>query len=90
MPLFKIYAGLGGGMGGAEYVETSEFQDEANAMDYAWQVAMECYDDMAGLYGLLSMEEIAEENPDEDEDYIQELYEAEAESWIDYYVEEVK
>lgn len=55
MKKFKIYAGLGGGFGGADYIDTLEFNNKDEALDYAYQEAV----------------------------YIKE-------SWIEYYVEEVK
>lgn len=90
MPKYRIYAGLGGGFGGAEYIETSEFQDEEQAMLYAWEAAMEVYDGYAGMYGISSYEELAEEYPDYGDDELEDMYLEEAESWLDYYVEEIE
>ena len=89
MPRFKIYAGLGGGFGGANFIEEDEFQDEEQAMLYAWEVAMEVYDTYAGMYGIPSYEELAEEYPDYTEDELEDMYLGDAEVWLDYHVEEV-
>ena len=41
MPKFKIYAGLSGGFGGAQYHCTDDFIDRADAERYARELAME-------------------------------------------------
>ena len=90
---YRIYAGLGGSFGGANYIETKEFRSEEEAAEYAYECALEVYDSYEGLNGLPSMQDIADENDldlDNSEDQIiaQEMYNEEVEGWLDYYVEE--
>lgn len=81
---WKIYAGLGGGFGGAHYKETISCTKE-EAEDYAYQAAIEEYESHEGSHGLRTLEEIMEEEG-YDEEEAQELYNDERESWLDYYV----
>lgn len=92
MPWFKIYAGLGGGFGGANYVDTIECETQDEAMEIACQSAIEEYESYEGNHGLLSWDECREdliesgwEDPS-DED-VNDQYNEEIESWIDYYVD---
>lgn len=85
---YNIYAGLVGGFGGAEYQGTDEFDNMDDAVDVAYQIAAEMYDERVGCYGLRSLEDIAiEEGLDEEEDEleIESIYIEERESWIEYY-----
>lgn len=84
MAQYKIYAGLGGGFGGAQYIGTETFETEQAA-----------YDSYEGLHGLTSYNDIYE-NPedyglDEDatEEEIEDAFSNERESWIEYYVKKV-
>lgn len=86
MPEFKIYAGLNGGFGGAEYIETLEFDTESEATDYAYDLAVQEYEGYIGNYGLRSIEDIMEED-EASEDEAQEIYEEEMDSWLDFFVE---
>ena len=43
MGYYKIYAGLSGGFGGANYIDTLEFENEDAANDYAFESACELY-----------------------------------------------
>lgn len=86
---FKIYAGLGGGFGGAIYIETEDFDSENEAGEEAWRHAIDEYDSYGGLHGLRGVIEIMEED-DVNEDEAYEIYEEERESWLDYYVVEAK
>lgn len=52
MPKFKIYAGLSGGFGGAQYHCTDDFIDHADAERYARELAMEEYESYGGYHGL--------------------------------------
>lgn len=95
MKKFKIYAGLGGGFGGADYVGTLEFDNRDEALNYAYQEATDIYESYEGTNGILSMEEIEEdlrkswgEEPGDDD--VRECYLEELEYWIEYYVEEVE
>ena len=92
MPGFKSYTGLGGGCGGADYVDTVECDHPDEAMEIARQSAIEEYESYEGNYGLLDWEGCREdliesgwEDPS-DEDIVDRYYE-EIESWIDYYVD---
>lgn len=89
MPKYEIYAGLGGGFGGANYEETLEFENEDEAEDYAWECACQQYEGYAGLHGLRSVDQIVEEN-EVDKEEAEIIYSEERESWLDYYAKEVK
>lgn len=95
MAKYRLYAGLGGGFGGAHYEGTYEFEHEEDAMQTAHQLAVEEYQSYEGLHGLLDWgdcEEDCHENgfitDDMDEDeagcVVDEMYNEEIESWIDY------
>ncbi len=103
MKRFKIYSGLGGGFGGAQYQETKEFENESEASDYAYTLACEEYDSYSESYGLITTEEALEEagqniersdfKTDEGYDdaidrYVANIFSEDREEWIDYYVEE--
>ena len=97
MERFHLYAGLGGGFGGAHYCETIEAEDIDEAREFAYQLAIEEYQSYEGCHGILSWAEcyedavesgfIDEESMTEDEihDYIDERYQEEIEGWIEYY-----
>ena len=61
MPKFKIYAGLSGGFGGAQYHGTYEFTDAQEADRYAYELALEEYESYAGCHGLSSWYDVREE-----------------------------
>lgn len=87
---YNIYAGLGGSFGGAQYHCTGDFNDEDEATQYAFELAVEEYESYEGHYGIKSWYDIAEEvelNPDDpdNEEEIDDLYNEERESWIEYY-----
>ncbi len=93
MPKYKIYYGLGGSFGGAKYDSTEEFDNQDEAMDYAYDQAVEQY----GRYSYSGLkthkqvkEEILEEYPDANEDDIDEAYNEEMERWLSYKVELVE
>ena len=92
MTKYKIYAGLGGGFGGAQYISTEECETESEALDIAYQAACEDYESFAGTRGLRTFEEIAEDegldlNDPDDYDYVNDVYQDELEGWITYHVE---
>ena len=67
MARYNIYAGLGGGFGGANYIETAEFASEEDAMSAAEATAREVYESYSGLHGLFDADEYMEEQyPDFD------------------------
>ena len=89
---YEIYAGLGGGFGGALYEGTCENVTEKEAMDEAYRLSLEVYDSYAGSNGLPSLEDIFcdfeyygfEEQPTEEEAL--EVLQETIEGWLDYYV----
>jgi hypothetical protein len=81
---WKIYSGLGGGFGGAQYVETFS-GSEAEAEKVAYNRAIEEYESYEGLHGLRTSDQIEEEDG-VDADEAERIYEEERESWLDYYV----
>ena len=89
MPFYKIYAGLGGGFGGADYIATEEFDNEEDAEQYAFEQAVEEYQSYEGLRGLFNREEAIEENPDLTEEDLDDLEREDMESWIEYWVKEI-
>lgn len=97
MAQYKIYAGLSGGFGGAQYIETVDASSAEEALEMAYEYAVDEYESYEGLYGLATYEDVAD-NPSEygldedcqDEEYLLEAYEEERNDWLDYYVEEVK
>ncbi len=87
---YKIFHGLGGGFGGAQYqYTTTEDMTEDWAMREAEEGAKEEYDSYGGMHGLETIESIMEEDEDmsykDAEQAMNEAYE----SWIDYHIEEV-
>lgn len=90
---YNIYAGLGGGFGGAKYQYTGLYDNEDDASMEAYIVASEEYESYGGYHGLLSYEEALEtamnDNPGKSEEelqeYIDELFEEDKENWIEYY-----
>ena len=97
MAQYKVYAGLGGGFGGAKYIETVEAANEEEASRIAYEYAVEEYESYEGLHGLVSYGDVVD-NPEEygldedcqNEEYLWEAYEEERSTWLDYYVEEVQ
>ena len=86
MGYYKIYAGLGGGFGGAEYLWTDEYNSEDEAVEYAYSQACELYYGYQGLRGLFNREIALEDNPSLTEDELIEMELEDLETWIDYYV----
>ena len=89
MDKYNIYAGLGGGFGGATYKFTTEANSLEEAEDIAYQEAVEEYEEYEGLHGLKTWIDCAEELgvdiEEEDSEDVDDLYNSEIESWIDYY-----
>lgn len=92
--LYHIYAGMGGGFGGARYMGTADCKNEEEASRIAYEYAVEEYQQYEGYYGVVDMAEIYE-NPaefgiDDEEsecfdDEVEAVYQDEVESWIEYY-----
>ena len=57
MPFFKIYHGMGGGFGGAQYDYTGEFEDREEAMEEARRLAIEDYESFEGCHGIMDMDD---------------------------------
>jgi hypothetical protein len=93
MAQYKIYAGLAGGFGGAKYIETEHFDTYDQAVEYAYDLAVEEYNSYVGLYGLLfwadCYHQAVEEGLEKADEYATEFYEEEMSTWLDYYVEEI-
>lgn len=97
MAWYKIYAGLGGGFGGAIYQGTWMYDTLSEAENDAYRMAQEEYESYEGLHGLSSYNDCYREALDvlgeyeseaDIEIYADELYLQEMESWISYYVKE--
>ena len=98
MERFHLYAGLGGGFGGAHYNQTIEAEDIDEAYECAYELAVEEYQSYEGFHGIMNWGDcyenavesgfIDEESMTEAEihEYIDDLYQEEIESWIEYYV----
>lgn len=86
---YVIYAGLGGGFGGAEKIGTYNFKTLREAETYAYEQALEAYEGYEGLHGLRTLDDIMEQDK-VDAGEAQEIYEDEREGWLDYYVKPVK
>lgn len=84
MGVWKIYAGLGGGFGGAHFIRTYEGTKE-RAEKEAYYAAVEEYEGYEGLHGLRTIDEVMEEEGVDHEE-AQQIYNEEMESWLDYYV----
>lgn len=93
MRRYNIYAGLGGGFGGAIYQYTTDCEDFDKAEEEAYQTAIEVYESYEGLHGIKSWsdcrEDIAEEYDiqveEVSEDAVDVWYQEEREDWLDYY-----
>lgn len=84
---WRIYAGLGGGFGGATYQETINCtEDEAN--EEAYLHAVNEYESYGGMHGLFNYEDAREENPEANDDELDEMYLEDMDMWIEYWIEE--
>ena len=97
MAWFKIYAGLSGGFGGANYHGTYEYESIDDALKEAYLLAEEEYQSYEGCHGILSYADCEEDlqdsgfidgdmSDDEIDDMVYSHYREEIESWISYYV----
>lgn len=88
---FKIKYAMGGGFGGLNNVDWEEI--EANnlndATNYAEEMAKEVYESYAGTNGVMSWDDIHEENLEYDEESINDLYNEAIEGWINYIAKEI-
>lgn len=89
---FNIYEGLGGGFGGASYHSTILAESQREAEEYAYALACETFESYESEHGIRSWYECAGDldidpnttDPDEIAT-VNEEYEDERETWIDYY-----
>jgi hypothetical protein len=82
---YVIYAGLGGGFGGAS-LDGIEYCTKDKAEESAVEAANETYSSYEGSHGIRTIEEIMEED-EVDEEEAEQIYSDERESWLDYRVE---
>lgn len=96
---YKIYAGLGGSFGGAEYQGIYDFQNVKEALSYACEIAMEKYVSYGGTHGLMDWDGVyidciengwinEDTSRKEVEEIVYEHYLECLKRWLDYYVEE--
>lgn len=90
MPWFKIYAGMGGSFGGAQYHGTYEYADIDDALDDAYRIAEEEYQSYEGYHGIMSWQDCYEDLRDSfdyepDEADVDMHYREEIESWVSCY-----
>ena len=104
MPYYKIYAGLNGGYGGAQYRYTDEFEDLDEANDAAYAEASDIYDGMPKGTSLMSYEKAREEalldfeeydlndsdHQEELENIIDEIIQEDMDHWIACWAEETE
>ena len=81
---WKIYAGLSGGFGGANFIKVVTCSRN-NAESQAYQEAVEIYESYVGSGGLRTEDEIMEDDG-VDEVEARYIYNEEMEGWLDYYV----
>ena len=88
---FKIYAGLSGGFGGATYQMTEDYASMDEALEDAYNLAVEEYQSYEGMHGIMSWEDcredLEESGFDYDDESVDSRYQEELESWLSYYVE---
>jgi len=108
MKMYAIYAGLNGGFGGATYQFEDRFASEEEALEAAYESAIEQYNEATYDSGVRSYPDVladymAEHYPEYDPEIedldnlltqadwaeINDEYNNEVESWVDYYVQEV-
>lgn len=97
MAWFKIYAGMSGSFGGAQYQGTYEYDDIDEATRDAYRMAEEEYQSYEGYHGIMSPEDVEEDlresgfidddmTDNEIEDMVASHYLEQIESWVSYYV----
>jgi len=84
---YRIYAGLYETLGSVDYIDTIEFESEADAENYAWECACETYESYIGLHGIRGIDEIMEDDGVDEEEAI-DIFNEEREDWLSYYVRE--
>ena len=81
--LYNIYAGLGGGFGGAQYEYTRDCKDKEEADTLAYEDAISIYESYEGSQGILSYDDCRDVSDSDEE--AEEMYQEEIENWIEYY-----
>ena len=96
MARFKVYAGLGGGFGGATFQGIYDCESASDACSIGYELACEEYESYAGLHGLDDYQDIVDnpkayglEEGESDEDILWDAYDNVREGWLDYWVEEI-
>ena len=96
MTKYAIFAGLGGGFGGAQYYGVYEFISKEEAERYAYDLAFDEYQSYEGCHGILSYEDVYEDllasewiepgaqSDAEIDSIVEEHYIEEVEGWIEY------
>lgn len=91
MKKYRVSYGLGGGIGSTtEDDEIYEFENDKEAMEFAWEKACEEYEDYVGLYGLRTLHEIMEEDGIESVEEATGIYKEERENWIEYSITSIE
>lgn len=91
MGKYNIYAGMGGGFGGAQYQGTVECKSLADAYELAYELAVQEYESYEGYHGVPDYGEIADNAEDYGleegftEEDVYEILSEQRESWIEYY-----
>ena len=88
---YDIFAGLGGGYGGAYWVATEDHPNEASADQSAFEHAREIWESYGGVSGIegYTFDEYLNDYPDGTEEDYNCVDGESLESWADFYVEEV-
>ncbi len=60
MALYHLYVGLGGGFGGAQFSHAEEFESRDEAIEAAYELAVEEYESYGGFHGLESYDSLRE------------------------------
>lgn len=88
MKKYNLYAGLSGSFNNCEYRGTIECETIQEAEKYAYDLAVDVYESYAGYHGLLTWDEVAEENDLDiniDIEEINDLYNEELDTWCEFY-----
>lgn len=96
MQKYEIYAGMGGGFGGAQLHGVYEFSSAQEAERYAYDLAFDEYQSYEGSHGILSWDEVYEDclasewiepgaqSEAEIECIVDDAYLEQVESWIEW------
>lgn len=93
---YAIFAGLNGSFGGAIFQYVDDFDSEEEALNAAYDKAVEVYESYEGCHGLPSWEDVRDELRDSygldeepSDNDINEVYLDYRNNWLDYKVEKV-